>query len=310
MPNTSTTNNIKVLLSRRTHGTRDLANTIAEVTDTGFDGMELALSSLGVVFGGRIIASELRQLVKITETSNAHFTLHAPLSLNFLDADHIHSHIAVGRACIDVAEAIGATTVVLHPGWVHPSELAEHRTILMETECQHLHELAIYAKNRGTKIALENMPMLPKDKADKLTTYGLIPNDIAQQAKNIDLPSMTTCLDVSHAAIAATALSQNLQNQIHSMAPHIGHIHLHDSCAQPGNLLSWVPEDNLTFGYGDMHLPLGWGTLDFESLLKNLPVQKDTSITLEILDPLQMPASLQESLEKARQIAALFNVLS
>jgi len=110
MSNNTPTNDVKVLLSRRTHGTRDLAKTIAEVTDIGFDGMELALSSLGVVFGGRIISSELKQLIKITETSKAHFTLHAPLSLNFLDTDHIHSHIAVGHACIDVAEAIGACT--------------------------------------------------------------------------------------------------------------------------------------------------------------------------------------------------------
>ncbi|MGE4528096.1 MAG: sugar phosphate isomerase/epimerase family protein, partial [Rhodospirillaceae bacterium] len=151
---------------------------------------------------------------------------------------------------------------------------------------------------------LENMPTVtPKLVGDRFT-YGNDPARIAAMVREIGHPALTCCLDVSHAAIAAATRGSDLASDIRAMAPDIGHLHLHDSFGLPPELFTWIPEENDSFGQGDLHLPLGWGNLDFAALLTGLAVRPDPILTLEIMPRHQRPDTLADCLARARQIAA------
>jgi len=288
-------------LSLRTNGEAGLQKALVDAKFCGFDGVELPLPALGIVYGGKILTRACEHIARTVCKTGLGVSIHAPLSLNFMDTAHADMHMAVAKTTVQVAHSLGAKIVVLHPGWVSPQNMAAQAQSLMQTERDSLATLAEFAKSHNVSIALENMPVLPPDKSGRLTTYGLICKAIKDTVEAINHPALTSCLDVSHAAISATAHGSNLYDDIRHMAPHIGHMHLHDSFAQTGEIFTWTGDENFTFGQGDTHLPLGWGNINFTHLLKGLPVAQNLTVTLEIQSALQDTTTLKESLLRAKQ---------
>lgn len=291
-------------LALRPAAPAQMADALAEARDAGFDGIEFSLPSLNVVTGGRVLEAELNRLVTLLQSYTFTYSLHAPLSLNLMDTVHAEIHEAVAHACLDVAAAIGAKTLVVHPGWLTRHRLFTAHQELMQWEAQVLGDLAEAAGNCGVKVALENMPAVPESLTGDRTSYGLDPEMVANQVRTVGRPAMTCCLDVSHAAIAADYRGTDVYADIRAMAPDIGHIHLHDSFGVTPSLDVWMAEEAAAFGQGDVHLPLGWGNLDFTHLLDGLPVRPGTQVTLEIMPRFQRPDILADSLERAKRATA------
>ncbi len=281
-----------------------LDSALALAKAAGFDGTELSLPSLGVVIGGRVREDALTRLRRTVADAGLHTTLHAPLSLNLMDEDHADIHMAVARAALRVAEETGATVLVVHPGWLPPGPVFAVGEGAMRREAERLAELAADAEGRGVLVVIENMPAVSARATGGRVTYAVDPAMVAAQARAVAHPALATCLDISHAAIAATARGADLATDIRAMSPGIGHIHMHDSFARAPGLFLWTHEEAATFGIGDTHLPPGWGVLDFDALLHGLKVRPGTRVTLEIAPPHLTPDIAPEVLARARRAAS------
>ncbi len=296
----------KIHLSQRSGGATQLRETLEDALHHGFDGVELDLPELFIIFGGKIVPPALREVQACLQDYDLSYSMHAPLSLNLLDEANLDLHISVAMATIDAAAALNAKTIVLHPGWCHPDRLKKAPEDVRKSEQPPLHRIVDHAHASGIRLALENMPCLPPDKAKDLASYGQCCSAVAQQITDIASPALTACLDLSHAALSCAARNVELHSEIQQLSPHIGHLHLHDCFSRPTCIRAWTYEEGLTYGHGDTHLPLGWGDVPFASLLTNLPVATDAVVTLEIQDFLQTYTALSQNLVMARNLAKGF----
>jgi sugar phosphate isomerase/epimerase len=227
--------------------------------------------------------------------------VHAPLSLEFMDAANADLHRAVGAGSIAVCEALGARRMVVHPAWVERESLRRDRDRLMAMERDGLRALADVAGRAGVTLCLENMP--PTEDAG-LDNHGLDCRSVAAQIAAVDHPHLAATLDVSHAYIASRHFGWDLRDQLAALAPVTRHLHLHDSFGRVPILPRPRPGEGLAYGQGDLHLPLGWGDLPWTGALAGLPLPEEVSVTLEIAPAFATPEAVADSVRRARALAA------
>jgi sugar phosphate isomerase/epimerase len=117
----------------------------------------------------------------------------------------------------------------------------------------------------------------------------------------IDHPAVGVCLDVGHAAVAATVFGFDYLGECAAVAPLVRHVHLHDNLGRP------EPEggeprvaERLTYGTGDLHLPPGRGTIPLEELFRRVGFPHDPTVCVELLPGLHPLA--KEAVEAARRL--------
>ena len=136
---------------------------------------------------------------------------------------------------IELAAEIGATVVVVHPGDLRDRRL-EHVAWLHLAAA--LSQLTEAASTCGITLALENC-------GKYLGSLDESPAQLKQMLAEVSSPQLRACLDVGHAAV-----NRNLDEIVGLLGPEIVHVHLHDND-----------------GSGDQHLPMGWGSIDFNAVL-------------------------------------------
>lgn len=164
-----------------------------------------------------------------------------------------HNHQRAGaveelKHCIQVAVDVGAEKGVVHPdsyGWSRVWEDKEKASLVAES----VRELHDFAREYGFEICVEN---LFGDASLSLNEFDIL-------IENTDA-SMT--FDTGHAAIVgldepemATFLANNRDR--------VSHVHLNDTRHQDAGYVG-----------ADEHLPLGYGALDFETILDPLLTRK------------------------------------
>ncbi len=280
-------------------------HTLGRVADAGYDHAELSVTASGVVVGGALSRPRMAAIEPLLARRRLAYTAHAPLALNFMDADNAALHRAVGRACVEFCAAVGARVLVVHPAWVHPARLAADWDGLLAREREALADLANVAAGHGVTLCLENMPVVTEQLAGTLDNHGCDPRSVAAQVAAVAHPHLAATLDVSHACLAAAHTGGDAAATMTALAPWVRHLHLHDSFARPPTVPRANSQEAIAFGVGDTHLPLGWGTIDWEGLLPGLPIPPGATITLEIIGLYADAPTLADSLARARRIAEL-----
>lgn len=171
------------------------------------------------------------------------WSVHAPFggdhNLSHLDEskrrDAVRMHIRVLNAIADT----GANVLIIHPG-VHAEEGDIPR--MSEVALRSLEELLPVAEDMGVRLALENMlPDHPGAYAPELRTM----------VERFESPWLGICFDTGHAHVCG-----NMLEQFEALQDLIITFHIHDND-----------------GTRDMHLPPGYGTVDwvgFVNLLKRM----------------------------------------
>jgi len=111
-------------------------------------------------------------------------------------------------------------------------------------------------------------------------------------------------IDFSHAYIESTFKGLDFFAEIAAMAPVTGHLHVHDSFGRPqGFYKAFHPQENTALGIGDLHMPLGWGDIDWDRIFSELSFLPDTVLMMEIGSRYrrEQPACLV----RARELAAM-----
>ncbi|GAB6051625.1 sugar phosphate isomerase/epimerase [Magnetospira thiophila] len=275
---------------------------LGQLSEFGFDHAELSITACAVIVGGQLNPVRLRHLTDVIARHDIGITLHAPLILNFMDLVHADLHMSVARACIAFCHAVGAPVLVVHPGWVDPCHLSADRSGLLALERDALSRLAEDAAQRGVTLCLENMPVILESLHGELDNHGIETQSIAAQVRAVDHPALRATIDVSHAHIAATHRGHDLRADLSEMAPVTRHLHLHDSFGRPPTLERANYPEVMAYGMGDLHLPLGWGNIDFEQALVGLPLPPGLSMTLEINRLYDDDQTMVDSLTRARHL--------
>jgi sugar phosphate isomerase/epimerase len=269
------------------------------LAEIGVDTVELGLTTLDLIAGGRIIRDRANRLVALTQKFDFRYTVHGLVSSNFMDPVTCRYQIDAAKALVELCDRVDARVLVQHGGCLRADQIVD-RAAADIGEREALLELAEFAKPYGVRIALENIFTTEPGQ------YRQTPAEVAETVKALDHPNVVALIDFSHAYIESTYRGLNFREQIAAMAPVAGHLHLHDSFGRPqGYYKGFHPQENTAMGIGDLHMPLGWGDIDWESIFGELQFLPGTVAMMEI--GVRYRAEQPESLERARGLMARNN---
>ncbi|OYX05656.1 MAG: myo-inositol catabolism protein [Rhizobiales bacterium 32-66-8] len=270
---------------------------LRRLADIGVDTVELGLTGIDLISGGRIIPERLERLIAATSQFDFRYTVHGLVSSNFMDPDTLDYQMEAAEALVEVCDRIDARILVQHGGCLRDDQIHD-RAAADIREREALTELGDFARPYGVRIAFENIFTTEPGQ------YRQTPAEIAETVKAVNHPNVVALIDFSHAYIESTYKGLDFRAQIAAMAPVTGHLHVHDSFGRPqGFYKPFHPQENTAMGVGDLHLPLGWGDIDWDGIFAELSFLPDTVMMMEI--GRRYRSEQPESLRIARRLAGL-----
>jgi sugar phosphate isomerase/epimerase len=156
---------------------------------------------------------------------------------------------------IDLARGIGARYLIIHCGVY----FRQFRTRVEECLVQTLKELTAYAERGGISLLIENMNRIPQTLAGKpwdlsfeqpeVSYLGVTMEELAEVYSKVNSPMLGFSLNVAHAHLLAGDFLPFLK----AFGNKLGNVQISDNN-----------------GITDEHLPVGEGTVDFISLVRQL----------------------------------------
>ena len=236
---------------------RPYDESIATAAELGFDYVEIMMDGDS---HRDVLEAERESVVEALDAGGVDALVHFPFPM-LIGSPHTHQRegaIEEMKRCIDAAAGVGAEKGVMHPdsyGWVRVWDGDEVDPIMVEA----VRELDEYAAERGLEVCVENLFQGYLD----IYEFDLL-------FENTDV-SMT--LDTGHAAIVDMDESE-MATFVDEHRDRVSHLHLNDT-------------RHLDVGYRskDEHLPLGYGTIDFETILEPLLTDWDGTVSIELDTP-------------------------
>lgn len=270
------------------------------LAEIGADVVEMCVTSLDLIANGRIMPERMARLEKIARDYKFKYTVHGLVSSDFMDPDTIDRQLRVAKSVVEICDRIDARVLVQHSGRVR-ADIPLNRAGAHQREVDALNELAEFARPYGVRIALENIFTTTNGE------YRKTPSEVAATVREIDHPNLCATLDFGHAYIECTYRGLDFMEEIRAMAPVTGHLHVHDSYGNMrGATPFYYPQDGVALGLGDLHLPLGWGDIQWEEIFSELTFLPDTALMMEISNR-RFGAEQPESLARARKLQAMVN---
>ena len=260
--------------------------------------VELSLFAEDLVAGGRVLPGRMATLKRICADRPFGYTVHGPICLNFMDVDHLRLHEHVCRTYLEACAELDAKTLVVHTGRV-PDVGAERLDSLYAQQREVLARMGDIAKDLGVHIAVENVFVEEPD------WHTANPAHLAQELAAIDHPNVTGTLDFSHAFIQTTFEARDFFADAIAFAPQVNHLHVHDSFGTPKRMTTHFMSESLAYGLGDLHLPIGWGAIQWEPLLSRCRFQPGTVLMIELRQ--RYWSELAACAEAARRFVKLLN---
>jgi len=272
------------------------------LSEIGVDTVELGLTSLDLIAGGRIIEERADRLVALTKQFDFRYTVHGLVSSNFMEPETCRYQLDAAKALAQICDRIGAGILVQHGGNLRAEQIME-RAEADAREREALFELAEFCKPYGVRVAFENIFTTEPGQ------YRQTPTQIAETVKTIGHPNLVALIDFSHAYIESTYRGLNFREELRAMASVAGHLHVHDSFGRPQAFYKgYHVQENTALGIGDLHMPLGWGDIDWEDIFSELTFLPGTVLMMEI--GRRYHAEQPASLERAKGLMALNGRLS
>jgi sugar phosphate isomerase/epimerase len=156
--------------------------------------------------------------------------------------------VSEALAAFEVFAALDVQFVTIHANW--PSRMFEAREGLAY-QIETLRELIAEAGRRGLRVMYEPLNS-DRDSLENVTT-------ILEALRDLWFH-----LDIGHANLCGRTPEQFIER----FADRLRHVHLHDNN-----------------GLDDLHLPMGCGKIDWESLVRCLKKHYDGTVTLEVFSP-------------------------
>lgn len=264
----------------------------------GVDVVELSLANEDIVSGCQIIPDRLARLKEIIANRDLRYTVHGPVYANFLSNQDMDRQEKLCAAFLDICGEIGAETMVIHTGYTTQTDPA----VLEERYAQQrdvFHRLGDCAKRNGLMLCVENVFAYEHDH------HTASPSELANEIQAIGHPNVAATLDFGHANIHCTIEQLDYVAECRAMAPQVRHLHVHDNWGLP-NFSPYIGDaEAAALGYGDLHMPVGWGDMQWDTLLPDFPMMEGSVLMLEVLS--KYAYALEDSIAKARAFADMIN---
>lgn len=250
----------------------DLAEAVSRVREAGIGGVEIDAGALDVLYRGRLNTTRLKEVARLVASSGLGVSVHQCSSLD-LRTDH---EVGVMRdllfSLVELSQELEASVLVIH--YEKPSDDPG-----VEEQFEQL-LLAAAERAVGLVIGVENIEVAPSGK-------------VVDLIERLGHPAIKMTWDVGHDVLAADRFGYDLGKAAERCAPHVAHVHAQD------NFGSFEPtrlDDRPTYarkgkvhwsalGRGDLHLPIGWGTIPWEELLTPLRTRQYRGIVVsEVLE--------------------------
>ena len=277
----------------------DIKKQLVFFEQMGAGSVEVPLYELDVLCGKKIVIEELNFLQKTLKPSTLKFSLHGSISVNLMDEEYLEDHKEILKRDIEVSEAINSKILVTHFGYTNIENYKnkEKYKKLLKNQTEIYFKMAEYAKSHNVILAVENIfPFTP-------TSYAPLPNEIAEEISSLNHPNAKTTIDFSHAYLNCTHNKVDFIEQLKTMVPLTRHLHIHDSFGRLKKMDTYMHSEDVTYGQGDIHLPLGWGNIPFEKIFSKFSFSPDIFLNFELSD--RYKRYYQSSYETAKKLILL-----
>ncbi|MCH8953509.1 MAG: sugar phosphate isomerase/epimerase [Proteobacteria bacterium] len=267
-----------------------------EAEELGVDTVEIPLFAARLIADGAILEPAMRIFEGRTQGRRLGYTTHALLSINLMDApERIKLHERLARTCIEVTARLGASNMVLHCGLTGDTANGALEAAYARQR-ESLARLGDFAARHEVLICLETIWSF-----DGRETA--LPGRLAAEIRAVGHDAVRVTLDFAHAALQCDLKGANLMAEIAEIAPLSPHLHLNDCFGTVVDGPISLPGEALAYGNGDLHLPLGWGSLPWDQLLTG-PAYPDEVILNDELHPTYWCA-LGDDVAEMRRLAGL-----
>ena len=225
--------------------------------NVGFEYVEIPPAGLDVIMRGTLIPTRVKRVKKILNKFDFKYTVHAPDVINLRRVTNPW-HKRVFEATIEFAGAIGAEVVVYHCGKVDENlDFSERQQ--RKAEIRALKSLAKLAQEHDVVIGVENI-------------YHSV-EEVIEVIEAVDHPNVRMTLDIAHLFIASNYKGWDYLEQIEKALPYTVELHVSDTFGEAQERYRDIPDFEgfkLMYGIGDLHLPLGYGDIPFNSVAKKI----------------------------------------
>ena len=278
---------------------RELEQKLQSLIDAGYTHAEVEPSGLDVYLGGRVNHGQLTRLADVLERYTDHlgYTLHLPGQVNLFDLADKEMHERLLRSGLEVGKAIGAESMVYHPGRrpTPPAGTSLPMFELMAHEREVLLPLADEVARWGGHIAIETWI----DTSYTGYSYALWPEMLATQVETTDHPAVGVCLDLMHLYVASCWYGFDFMQGVGRLAPLTTNLHIGDTYG----IMDFGGGENPALGQGDLALPPGWGVIPLDEVFSQFNFPKCSVFMLELRQ--RFIAHLDEILSESKRLAGL-----
>jgi len=255
----------------------DLPEILDSIEEIGAETIELPLYDMDIVVGGAIRPERLKLLTDACEGRDVTFTIHGVLATNFMDQPfRLSRHMDVLQASLDASARIGAVHYVMHTGMM-PVQLAEGVEAGFARQREMLAKAGDQARQRGIVLCVENLFGGYEGRI-----FTATPSRLARELKEIGHSHVMATLDFSHAWLQSNFDGRDFMAEITALAPFAKHLHLHDSFGRQDDIWMFTDGERTSYGHGDLHLPIGWGNIDWETVVERCAFPQDTIFNIEL----------------------------
>jgi len=232
---------------------------------TGYEAAEISMDGTGLIFGGRLHPQLLREALREFARHDLAYSVHSPSSLDLRDRANREIQLTLARATLAFCREVGGRVLVIH---------FEQQSPDPEDEAAFADAVRRLSDEAGdVLLAIENIEV------ERL-------GPVIECIRRIDRPNVVMTLDVGHAFLAATHFEFDFLDAIRAALPYVRHVHVNDNFGRydPLRLENFTlyrtqtPADTFPLGKGDLHLPVGWGTIPLERVFGLLRGYRETVV--------------------------------
>lgn len=278
-----------------------LGTRLDEIAQYGVDTVEIPGFTLDLIGRGRVLNDRVKELRTLVADRPYGYTFHGPIGINFMDDPfRLDLHFDVLKASIEIAAELKAEHHILHTGIVFDDAQMPAIEEAFSRQREFLTKAGDFAEDHGVILTVENVF------TDQRNEFTALPSRLSEEIFAIDHPHVWACFDFSHGYINATLRGADWDQEYPTLTRCSRHLHIHDSYGQPNDITLYSRAENLAFGLGDLHLPLGLGDINFDAIMDTCVFPRGVIFNFE-LDERYWPLAAQ-SVEQTKVLAARANI--
>ncbi len=274
-----------------TEGMKEITKWLNFFSELGIEVLEISPHKFNLIIGRKLARGNVRKLLDLLSTYSFRYTIHVPDEVNILDTQLLKYSLEVIKSCMELGQKLDANIMVLHSGYLIPPEQELQRVMWTGPRNITYVELNEEVKYRALNQLVQNLAKCCDLARDYGITIGLENGDLGLThtcrrvsellyvVKKVNRENLGITLDIGHLYICSKALNFNFLKAVEEALPHTVHMHLSDNY---GLYHSFFPEHNVVYGFGDLHLPLGWGEIPLRRVLELVTTTYSGIIIVEL----------------------------